>query len=249
MYAKIRLVKKLTLAQYDNDVYLFCDAANSKKLAIAMKDPTAYTDKALVHDLFQVFKHDLLPLDFKSESTTLERHWQRHKEKVTSHSLMEDTGSYYTNMVASGDWKLEVGKNAQIIALMTQISELKTALNQIKIDKSTKPHGEDTPKQLRNQNDSFQMWRLTNSTTTKSSTWSKRKGTRTTGVISTSILIVNSRECMFFISQRSMLHGKRRKMNSTLGRKEKANLRNRTLLLLLLPHLLLLQMLLHPNYL
>ncbi len=74
---------------------------------------------------------------------------------------MEDAGSYYTNMVASSDWKLEVGKNAQIIALTTQISELKTAFNQTKIDKSTKPHGDDTPKQLCNPNDSFQMWHLT----------------------------------------------------------------------------------------
>ena len=85
------------------------------------------------------------------------------KERVTSQSLMEDAGSYYTNMVASGDWKLEVGKNAQIIALTTQISELKTAFNQIKVDKSTKPHGDDTPKQLHNPKDSFQMWCLNKS--------------------------------------------------------------------------------------
>jgi hypothetical protein len=75
MYAEIGLVKKLTLAQYDNDVHLFCDAVNKKKLAIDMKDPTAYTDEALVRDLFQVFKHDSLLLDFKSEFTALERCW------------------------------------------------------------------------------------------------------------------------------------------------------------------------------
>jgi hypothetical protein len=162
---------------------------------------------------------------------------------------MEDAGSYYTNMGASGDWKLEVGKNAQIIALTTQISELKMAFNQTKIDKSTKPHGDDAPKQLCNQNDSFQMWRLTKVNNNKEFNMVKRKGNHTTGVINTSILIVNSRECMFFISQPSMMRGKRRKMNSTLGRKEKANLQNRILLLLILPHLLMLQMLLHPNYL
>ena len=161
MYAEIGLVKKLTLAQYDNDVHLFCDAINSKKLMIDMKDPMAYTDDALVRDLFHVFKHDSLPLDFRSEFTALERRWQMDKERVTSQSLMEDAGSYYTNMVASGDWKLEVGKNAQIIALTTQISELKTAFNQIKIDKPTKPSSDDTSKQLRNSNDSFQRWRLT----------------------------------------------------------------------------------------
>jgi hypothetical protein len=31
MFAEIGLVKKLTLAQYDNDVYLFCDAVNTTR--------------------------------------------------------------------------------------------------------------------------------------------------------------------------------------------------------------------------
>ncbi len=48
MYAEIRNVKKLMLAQYDNNVHSFCDAINSKKLAIDMKDPTAYMDDSLV---------------------------------------------------------------------------------------------------------------------------------------------------------------------------------------------------------
>jgi hypothetical protein len=82
MYAKIRLVKKLMLVQYDNDVHLFCDAVNSKKLVIDMRDPTAYTNEALVHNFFQVFKHDSLPLDFRSEFTALDRRWQRDKEKL-----------------------------------------------------------------------------------------------------------------------------------------------------------------------
>ncbi len=41
-------VKKLTLAQYDNNAHLFCDAISSKKLAIDMKDPRAYPDDSLV---------------------------------------------------------------------------------------------------------------------------------------------------------------------------------------------------------
>jgi hypothetical protein len=89
---------------------------------------------------------------------------------------MEDAGSYYTNMVASGDWKLEVGKNAQIIALTTQITEFKTAFNQIKIDKSTKLHGEDTPKQLCKQIFSFQIWRLTKLNNKKEFNTVKKEG-------------------------------------------------------------------------
>jgi hypothetical protein len=82
MYAEIGNVKKLMLAQYDNNVHLFCNAINSKKLVIDMKDPTAYMDDSLVKDLFQAFKHNSLPMYFKSEFTSLERHWQMDKEKV-----------------------------------------------------------------------------------------------------------------------------------------------------------------------
>ncbi len=46
------------------------------------------------------------------------------KEKVTLQLLMADASSYYT--------KLEANKHAQIIALTTQILELKHAMSQVK---------------------------------------------------------------------------------------------------------------------
>ncbi len=48
MYIEIGSVKKLTLAQYDNDVHLFCNSINSKELAIDMKPLTAYTDDSII---------------------------------------------------------------------------------------------------------------------------------------------------------------------------------------------------------
>jgi hypothetical protein len=45
---------------------------------------------------------------------------------------MDDASIYYTNLVASGDWKTEVSKHAQIIELTTQISELTKEVNQVK---------------------------------------------------------------------------------------------------------------------
>ncbi len=48
MYAEIGDVKQFTLAQYVNNDHFFCNAINNKKLAIDMKDPTAYTDDSLV---------------------------------------------------------------------------------------------------------------------------------------------------------------------------------------------------------
>ncbi len=52
---------------------------------------------------------------------------------------MDDAGTYYTNLVSSGAWKLESGKHAQIIALTPQLSELKLelqSLSKIVSDKS-----------------------------------------------------------------------------------------------------------------
>ncbi len=61
------------------------------------------------------------------------------KEIVTSQSLMDDASKYYTNMVASGNWKSEVNKHAQIIALTTQITELKKEFNKVKAAKNITP--------------------------------------------------------------------------------------------------------------
>jgi hypothetical protein len=54
------------------------------------------------------------------------------KKKVSFQPLMDDANTYYTNLVVSGNWKTEVNKHAQIIALTTQISELKKEVSQVK---------------------------------------------------------------------------------------------------------------------
>jgi hypothetical protein len=50
------------------------------------------------------------------------------KEIVLPQSLMDDAETYYTNLIGSGSWKMESTKHAQIIALTTQLSELKTEI-------------------------------------------------------------------------------------------------------------------------
>jgi hypothetical protein len=52
MYSEIGTIKKMTVAQFDNDINLFCDSIKSVKLQIDSKDPNAYTDKAFVRDIF-----------------------------------------------------------------------------------------------------------------------------------------------------------------------------------------------------
>jgi hypothetical protein len=64
MYAEITKVKKLTIAQYDNDVQLYFDAVQFLKLHINQKDPTAYTEDAYIRDIFLQLKHESLPADF-----------------------------------------------------------------------------------------------------------------------------------------------------------------------------------------
>jgi hypothetical protein len=71
---------------------------------------------------------------------------------------MADASSYYTNLVASGNWKLEINKHTQIIALTTQILELKSKISQVKT--STKLSG-DIGKVICNKNDTFQVCCLT----------------------------------------------------------------------------------------
>jgi hypothetical protein len=124
MYAEIGKAKRLTVAQFKIDIHLFFDAM----IQIDQKDSSAYTDDAFVRDLFLQLKDESLPSDFKHKFTALERPWQMDKEIVTPQSLMDDAGTYYTNLMGLGSWKLETGKHLQIIALTTQILELKTKI-------------------------------------------------------------------------------------------------------------------------
>jgi len=79
------------------------------------------------------------------------------KEIVTSQSLMDDASTYYTNTVASGDWKSEVNRHAQIIALTTQITELKKVFNEFKAAKIITPS---TPTPSGPGSNKFEQWRL-----------------------------------------------------------------------------------------
>ncbi len=131
MYAEIRKAKKLTVSPFDNDIHLFFDAMKSIKLQIDPKDSLAYTDVAFVRDLFLQLKDESLPSDFKHTFTALERCWQMDKEIVTPQSLVNNAGTYYTIIVVWGSWELETSKHLQIIALTTQILELKMEIQSL----------------------------------------------------------------------------------------------------------------------
>ncbi len=170
-----------------------------------------------------------------------------YKENVTLQSLMADVSSYYTNLVASDDWKLEINKHAQIIALTTQVLELNLRLVKSKLPPSLLVTLEKffaTKMIISRDGISQKLTMATNLI------WFIRMALSTIGVISTSILIVNSWGCTFSINQQIMMNGRRRRSFSTLGKRAMANLplqmRN-FLLVLLLPYLLL-QLTPHQNY-
>jgi hypothetical protein len=90
MYPEIEKVKKMTIAQYDNNINIYFDTIKSLKLQIDSEDEMAYTNDAFVCDIFAQLKNEMLPSDFKQEFPSLERHWQMDKEIVSSLSLMDD---------------------------------------------------------------------------------------------------------------------------------------------------------------
>jgi hypothetical protein len=158
MYAEIGQVKKLTIAQYDNDVQLFFDAIKFLKLQINQKDPTAYTEDAFIRDIFIQLKHESLPSDFRHEFACQENHWMMNKAHITSQTLIDDASAYYVNLKNTGAWRIELSGNTQIIALTTQLSELKTEMTKLSAAKIPLKQNENTPppggKYV------FEFWRL-----------------------------------------------------------------------------------------
>jgi hypothetical protein len=166
MYSEITKVKQLTIMQYDNDVQLFFDAINFFKLHIDQKDPTAYTEDAFIRDIFLQLKQESLPAEFRIEFGRKETRWMMNKAKITSDLLMDDASAYYVNLKNTGNWKTEISRNTQIIALTTQISALETKvtkLSQVKVPTghSSTPGGDTgTPGGAGTGNYTFELWHL-----------------------------------------------------------------------------------------
>jgi len=137
MFMEITKAKKLSISQYDNDVQLYFDAITFLKLQIDQKDPTAYTEDAFLRDIFLQLKNESLPAEFRLEFARQETRWLMNKSVVTSQELMDDAGAYFINLKNTGAWKIEMSRNSQIIALTTQLTELKTEFAASKASKDT----------------------------------------------------------------------------------------------------------------
>ncbi len=162
---------------------------------------------------------------------------------------MDHAGMYYTNLIGSGSWKLESSKHVQIIALPTQLSELKTeiqSLNKHASIKSSKWTTVDKPHMSTKNYGNFEAWCLVN----KQQCWIQYGWRNFIGVMIISILDPMSMGCMYFTNQLNTMHGKLEKMNTIKDVERNLVLTTLGALLqrlhLLLPLLLHLQM--HPRY-
>ncbi len=145
MYAEIGKVKKLTIAQHDNDVQLFFDAAKYIKLQIDQKDPTAYTEDAFIWDIFLQLKHESLPSNFRLEFSCQETHCMMNKMRVTLESLIDDALAYYVNLKNTGAWKTDTSRNSQIIVLTTQPLGLKSEISNLAFNKAPLKQDKNVP--------------------------------------------------------------------------------------------------------
>jgi hypothetical protein len=136
-FTEIAKATKLSISQYVNDVQLYFDAIKFLKLQIDQKDSTAYTEDAFIRDLFLQLKNDNLPAEFRLEFSRQETHWLMNKSPVTSQELMDDASAYFINLKNTGAWKIEISRSSQIIALTTQLTELKTEFAASKASKGT----------------------------------------------------------------------------------------------------------------
>ncbi len=88
------------------------------------------------------------------------------KAKITSDLLMDDAAAYFINLKNTGNWKTEISRNTQIIALTMQISELETKVSKLSHFKAPMGHsttpsgGTGTAGDARTGNYSFELWRL-----------------------------------------------------------------------------------------
>jgi hypothetical protein len=141
MYTKMTKVKKITIAQYDNDVQLYFDAVQFLKLQIDQKDSTAYMDNAFIRDIFLQLKQEFLPSEFCLEFGRQETCWMMNKSRLSSQFSMYDASAYYVNLKNTSAWKVELSRNTQIINLTTQLYDLKMEISKLKAPPTQKDSG------------------------------------------------------------------------------------------------------------
>ena len=81
------------------------------------------------------------------------------KSTVTLQELMDDASAYFINLKNTGAWKIEISRNSQIVALTTQLTELKTEIGKLSASKGT-PKLDDGKPAGGSAKYVFDLWRL-----------------------------------------------------------------------------------------
>ncbi len=81
------------------------------------------------------------------------------KMHVTLQSLIDNALAYFVNLKNTGAWKTEMSCNSQIIALTTQLSDLKTKLSNLVINKAPLKQDKNAPTSGKPRY-VFELWRL-----------------------------------------------------------------------------------------
>ncbi len=80
------------------------------------------------------------------------------KSFISSQDLIDDASAYYANFKNTGAWKIELSKNSQIIALTTQLSELKTKIAKISTNKGSNFKQDEEAPACGNSKYIFELW-------------------------------------------------------------------------------------------
>ena len=185
MFLEIEKIKKEKLEHHENNPDLFFDAICCHKLLIDQKNPLAYTDDQFVQDIFKELKSDHLPSSFCLEFECAEIKWLMNCKNYTSAGLMCKASLYYLNLKFSGAWKMEINKHQQIIALTTQLSDMKS--ESLKLTNASKGGGNGggtsggtllvkTSDESQQKKGSFPLWRLEKIPSSAEHNMVKRKG-------------------------------------------------------------------------
>ncbi len=138
------------------------------------------------------------------------------KAKITSDSLIDDASAYFINLKNTGNWKTEISRNTQIIALTMQISALETKVSKLSHVKAPTGHsatpggGTGTAGDAKTGNYTFKLWHLKKVDSKAEHSMIEQDGKTWYWCDNQSL-----RACASFTSlARSMMHGAQRKIAS-----------------------------------
>ena len=138
MFKEIGEAKALTLASFDWNLVDYFDAMRRAKTLIDQKDRTAYTEDAFIRDIYAQLK--TAPVEtFANKYDLQETDWLMGSVTITADMLMDGAEVYYNSLVDRNLWNPEHSSKAQIIALTTQIQNLKSELSSVKSQQAAAP--------------------------------------------------------------------------------------------------------------